>query len=115
VLFVAGLMAIEDGGLCASAQAPEGAPFYHDAAYAQMLDIVAKAGKIFAAAGTDLAHVVRALHFHADLSCFRSGFMAWHKNLRLAGLPFSAIEAGPELFLPGAAVILDLWGHVPPA
>jgi enamine deaminase RidA (YjgF/YER057c/UK114 family) len=115
VLFVAGLMAIEDGGLCASAQAPEGAPFYHDAAYAQMLDIVAKAGKIFAAAGTDLAHVVRALHFHADLNCFRSGFMAWHKNLRLAGLPFSAIEAGPELFLPGAAVILDLWGHVPPA
>jgi hypothetical protein len=29
------------------------------------------------------------------------------------GIPFSAIEVDDDLFVPGAGVILDLWGHVP--
>ncbi len=113
VLFVAGLMALEDGGLCPAARVQGSAPFYHDTAFAQMTDILAKAEKIFAAAGTDLSHVVRALHFHADLHAFRSCYMAWDEGLRKTGIPFSAIKVAPELFLSGASVILDLWGHVP--
>jgi len=113
VLFVAGLMAVENGGLCAAAAAPSEAPFFHDSAHAQMMDILAKATHIFTAAGSSLDQTVRALHFHADLGQFRSGFMAWDEDLRRSGVPFSAIEVDANLFVPGASVILDLWGHVP--
>lgn len=113
VLFVAGLMAVENGGLCGAAAVPLNAPFYHDSAYAQMKDILAKATLIFAAAGSSLDQVVRALHFHADLAQFRNGFMAWDEDLRRLGIPFSAIEVDANLFVPGASVILDLWGNVP--
>ena len=115
VLFVAGLMAVENGGLCNLATVPARAPFFHDSAYAQMTDILEKAARIFAAAGSGLDQTVRALHFHSDLAQFRSGFMAWDEDLRQLGLPFSAIEVDANLFVPGASVILDLWGHVPSA
>jgi enamine deaminase RidA (YjgF/YER057c/UK114 family) len=113
ILFVAGLMAVEDGGLCGAAAVPTNAPFFHDSTHAQMADILAKAARIFAAAGSSLDQVVRALHFHADLAQFRSGFLAWDEELRHRGIPFSAIEVGGDLFVPGASVIFDIWGHVP--
>lgn len=113
ILFVAGLMAIDNGGLCASAHVDASAPFFHDSAHAQMADIHAKAAKIFAAAGTDLSNVTRALHFQTDLHDFRSIYMAWDARSRKTGLPFSAIQVAPELFVPGARLIVDLWGHVP--
>jgi enamine deaminase RidA (YjgF/YER057c/UK114 family) len=113
ILFVAGLLPIEDGGLCAAARSVEAAPYYGDSVHAQMRDMLAKAERIFGAAGSDLSQVVRALHFHKDLTDFRRGFMAWDAGLRKQGLPFSAIDVGTELFLPGIDVILDLWGYVP--
>ena len=36
-----------------------------------------------------------------------------HDVTRRLGIPFSAIEVDANLFVPGASVILDLWGHVP--
>lgn len=113
LLFVSGLMAIENGGLCRTAVVPADAPFFHDSVHAQMVDILGKATRIFAAAGSSLNQAVRALHFHTDLAQFRSGFMAWDEDLRRQGIPFSAIEVDANLFVPGAGVILDLWGHVP--
>ena len=113
LLFVAGLMAVEGGGLQAGVTAPATAPFFHDAAHAQMQDILDKARRIFAAAGTSLDQVARAVHFHGNLAEFRSGFMAWDEDLRRLGIPFSAVEIEPNLFVPGATLILDLWGHVP--
>jgi enamine deaminase RidA (YjgF/YER057c/UK114 family) len=113
VLFAAGLMGIEDGGLCDGACVEPSAPFYDDPVHAQMHDILQKAATIFAAAGTDLSRVTRALHFHADLGEFRRGYMAWDGDLRRAGLPFSAVQVADPLFLQGAAVMLDLWGYVP--
>jgi enamine deaminase RidA (YjgF/YER057c/UK114 family) len=80
-----------------------------------MTDALAKAARIFAAAGTDLTQVTRALQFHADLAEFRGAYLAWGPTLRRQGLPFSAIEVAEDLFAPGARVILDLWGHVPGA
>ncbi|HEX2546807.1 MAG TPA: RidA family protein [Ramlibacter sp.] len=112
VLFVAGLMGISDGGAFGEAAADASAPFYRDAAHEQMRDALAKAQKIFAAAGTDLSQVTRALQFHADLREFRSAWLAWDTGLRRQGLPFSAVEVAPELFAPGARVLVDLWGHV---
>lgn len=113
ILFVAGLMGIEDGGLCDAARVEPSAPFYDDPVHAQMHDILQKAATIFAAAGTDLSRVTRALHFHADLGEFRRGYMAWDGDLRRAGLPFSAIQVADPIFLQGASVMLDLWGYAP--
>ncbi len=115
VLFVAGLMGIENGGVSPTATAHASAPFFHDAAGAQMADVLGKARKIFAAAGSDLSQVTRALQFHSNLGDFHSCYMAWDAGLRRAGLPFSAIEVGDNLFAPGARVIVDLWGYVPGA
>jgi enamine deaminase RidA (YjgF/YER057c/UK114 family) len=113
ILFVAGLMAIEDGGLCRSVQADPSAPYFVDSARAQMADIQHKAATIFAAAGTDLSNIVRVLQFQSDLGDFHRIFGAWDASLRHAGLPFSAVQVAPDLVVPGARLIVDLWGHVP--
>ncbi|HYN12263.1 MAG TPA: RidA family protein [Burkholderiales bacterium] len=56
-----------------------------------------QAESIFAAAGTNLSNVVRALYFHSNIG-----------ELRDPGFPFTAVEAadGP---------IVDLWGYAPNA
>lgn len=110
LLFVAGLMAIDADGLAPAARIHPTAPYYHDSARAQMADILAKARKVFAAAGTDLANVVRALHFHSDLGDFHAAYREWRQD---HGVPFSAVEVAPDLFVPGARLIVDLWGCTP--
>src|SRR6185503_10817130 len=62
---------------------------------ARMADILGKARKIFAAAGSRLENAVRVLQFHANLA-----------ECSDIGLPFSAIEAG------GTSLIVDFWGSV---
>jgi len=113
LLFVAGLMAIDAEGLVASAQVAPSAPFLPDSAHAQMSDILGKARVIFTAAGSDLTQVVRSLHFHCDLADARSACLTWRSHIGVAALPFSAIEVAPQMFVPGARVLVDLWGHVP--
>ena len=115
ILFAAGLMGIRDGGVVSAAKSHVAAPFFHDEAGAQMAHALANARKIFAAAGSDLSQVARALQFHGDLADFRSCYMAWDDGIRRAGVPFSAVEVASDLFAPGAKVILDLWGCVPDA
>jgi hypothetical protein len=58
-------------------------------------DVHAKAKRIFAAAGTDLSNVVRALYFHSN-----------HFEPRDPGFAYSAIEVDTDL-------IVDLWGYTP--
>jgi enamine deaminase RidA (YjgF/YER057c/UK114 family) len=115
ILFVAGLMALEDGGLCRSAQRVPSAPYFVDSARAQMLDIQQKAATIFEAAGSELANIVRVLQFQSDLGDFHRVFGAWDAGLRQAGLPFSAMQVADDLIVPGASLIVDLWGHIPQA
>ncbi len=113
LLFVAGLMAIEDGGLCHASKPSTSAPYYTDSARQQSLNILAKAKTIFKAAQTDLSYLTRAIHFQSDLNEFNSIYQAWDPELRRAGLPFTAVEVGSELFVNDAALILDLWGYIP--
>jgi enamine deaminase RidA (YjgF/YER057c/UK114 family) len=63
-------------------------------------DMWDQAKRIFAAAGSDLSDVVRALYFHSDLGQMRG-------ELRDPGFAFSAVEVA------GASAILDLWGYTP--
>ena len=111
LLFVAGLMAIDGNGLVAQARPEASAPFYHDSARAQLADILGKANRIFKAAGSDLSNIVRALQFHADLNSFHGTFGEWTKAVGGAGVPFSAVQVASGLFVPGASLIVDLWGY----
>lgn len=111
LLFVAGLMAVDKTGLAPRARVTASTPYFHDSAREQMADILDKAGKIFAAAGSDLGNVVRALHFQRDLSTFASSYREWRKVIGDVGLPFSAVEVNPSLFVPGAELIVDLTGY----
>jgi enamine deaminase RidA (YjgF/YER057c/UK114 family) len=112
VLFVAGLMALQDGGLAATAQVDPAMPYFDDGVSAQMAEIQARAKTIFEAAGTDLAHIVRAIHFHSALADFRTAYLTWDAALRRPGMPFSAVQVANDLLVPGAQLIVDLWGHV---
>jgi enamine deaminase RidA (YjgF/YER057c/UK114 family) len=113
LLFVSGLMALGPAGLADGVRSDPSAPFFQDAAQAQMADILAKARTIFAAAGSELSQVVRALHFHTDLADFPRAHGAWAQELGGLGLPFGAVQAAPGLFVPGARLIVDLWGYAP--
>jgi enamine deaminase RidA (YjgF/YER057c/UK114 family) len=113
LLFVAGLMAVEDGGLCESSKPSASSPYYINRAYQQGLNILDKAKKIFKAAQTDLSYITRAIHFQSNLNEFNSIYQAWDPELRRAGLPFTAIDVGSELFVKDASLILDLWGYIP--
>lgn len=113
LLFVAGLMAVDEAGLVSSAKVDPSAPFYGNGTEQQMADILVKADKIFRAAGTDLSQLTRALHFVQELSDFADIHDAWRHSGTDGDLPFSAVQVGPDLFVPGARVIADFWGYVP--
>jgi enamine deaminase RidA (YjgF/YER057c/UK114 family) len=114
LLFVAGLMAIDEGGLIAGARIEPRAPYYVERSRAEMADIIAKAGRIFAAAGTDLAHMVRLIQFHVDLSAFHGCCTEWQKAIGEVGLPIAAVEVGDSILVPEASVVADVWGYIPP-
>ena len=104
LLFLGGLMAVDDRGRLA-------APARTDAEI-QTAHMLMQAERICRKAGTSLANVVRAQQFHTDLAGFDGAWQAWHKHLPGQHIPFSAIEV-PALAVPGAVVMLDLWVHVP--
>lgn len=104
LLFLGGLMAVDDRGRLA-------APARTDAEI-QTAHMLMQAERICRKAGTSLANVVRAQQFHTDLAGFDGAWQAWQKHLPGQHIPFSAIEV-PALAVPGALVMLDLWVHVP--
>ena len=113
LLFLGGLMAVDErGALAAPARVDAARPYFGAAAAVQMDYLLAQAGRICRKAGTSLANVVRAQQFHTDLAGFDGAWQAWQKHLPGQHIPFSAIEV-PALAVPGALVMLDLWVHVP--
>jgi len=113
LLFLSGLMAVDErGALAAAARIDPRRPYFGSAAQLQTDYLLAQAARICRKAGTSLANVVRAQQFHTDLSGFDGAWQAWHKHLPGQHIPFSAIEV-PALAVPGAVVMLDLWVYVP--
>ncbi|MGH8641283.1 MAG: RidA family protein [Burkholderiales bacterium] len=102
LLFLSGLMAVDDGGALAGGSAVQG----------QMDVMLAHAERICRKAGTSLSNVVRAQQFHTKLADFPAAWETWDRHLPGQHLPFSAIEV-PALAVPGAVVMLDLWIYVP--
>lgn len=114
LLFCSGLMPINSEGLVPEGKVNPSAPCFDDAPGAQMANILEKAKQIFAAAGTDLSQVVRAIHFQKELSTFPHVYEKWRTEIGNIGLPFSAVQVGSSLFIPEAELIVDLIGYVPP-
>ncbi len=104
LLFLGGLMAVDERGRLAAAAGTS--------PQTQTAHMLAQAERICRKAGTSLANVVRAQQFHTDLAGFDAAWQAWQKHLPGQHIPFSAIEV-PALAVPGAAVMLDLWVYVP--
>lgn len=113
LLFLGGLMAVDEtGGLARAVRLDPGRPYFGSPCALQADYLLSQAERICAKAGTSLANVVRAQHFHTDLAGFDGAWQAWQKHLPGRHIPFSAVEV-PALAVPGAVVMLDLWVHVP--
>ena len=112
LLFISGLLAIDRGGLVASARVDPAQPLFGSSVQAQMDHMLTNAQKLCAAAGTSLANVVRIQQFHTDLHDFYPAYQVWQQHLPGQHLPYSAVEV-PFLPVPGCTVQLDLWVYVP--
>jgi enamine deaminase RidA (YjgF/YER057c/UK114 family) len=112
LLFLSGLMAVEDGRLIDEARVDPRQPFYGIPVKAELRSIIAQAEAICATAGTSLRNAVRIQQFHTDLSDLPAALEVWDEAMAHAPLPLSPIEVA-WLPIPGARVQVDLWVHVP--
>ena len=113
LLFFSGLMANDADGLSPAVKIVAGQPLYGSPAQVQANIILQKADAICTAAGTSLANVVRAQHFHADIAEFPAASGAWRQRLGAQALPLSAIGVPAPLPIPGCSVMLDLCVYAP--
>ena len=113
LLFLSGLMAIDENGLVAAAAIDSGQPHYQSSAAAQAECIIENAEKLCAAAGTSLANVVRVQQFHTDMGEFYPVHRAWQRHLGDWALPFTAVEVPSPLPVPGCTLLMDLWVYAP--
>jgi enamine deaminase RidA (YjgF/YER057c/UK114 family) len=112
LLFLSGLMGMEEGRLTAEAAVDPRQPFYGIPVKAELRAIIAEAEAICREAGTSLANAVRIQAFHTDLADLPAAIETWSAALGGAPLPLSAIEV-PWLPVPGARVLVDLWVYAP--
>lgn len=113
LLFLSGLMAIDENGLVESATVDPGQPHYQSSVLAQAECILENAEKLCRAAGTSLANVVRIQQFHTDIGEFYPVHRAWQRHLGERALPFTAVEVPSPLPVPGCTLLMDLWVYAP--
>lgn len=112
LLFLSGLMGMQDGRLVAEAAPDPRQPFFGIPVKAELEAILTQAEAICRSAGTSLANLVRIQQFHTDLRDFPAALEVWHERLDGAPLPLSAVEVA-WLPVPGARLLLDLWVYAP--
>jgi enamine deaminase RidA (YjgF/YER057c/UK114 family) len=112
LLFLSGLMAVENGRLAPEARIDARQPFYGIPVKAELASIIRQAETICRAAGTSVRNAVRIQQFHTDLAELAPAIEVWNVALDRQPLPLSAIEV-PWLPVPGARVLVDLWVAVP--
>ena len=112
LLFLSGLMAVEEGRLIDEARIDERQPFYGIPVKAELRSIIRQAETICRSAGTSLRNAVRIQEFHTDLADLPAAIEVWDEAMAHAPLPLSPIEVA-WLPIPGARVQVDLWVYVP--
>jgi enamine deaminase RidA (YjgF/YER057c/UK114 family) len=113
LLLLNGLMAAERNGLAPEARVDSHQPWFGSSVKGQARSILSKAQKICEAAGTSLENVVRIQQFHTDISDFCPVMEVWQDFLPGRPLPFSAVQCGPAMPVPGATILMDLWVFAP--
>ena len=112
LLFLSGLMAMENGRLIDEARVDERQPFYGIPVKAEMRSIIRQAEAICRSAGTSLRNAIRIQQFHTSLTDLPAAIEVWDEAMDHSPLPLSPIEVA-WLPVPGARVQIDLWVHVP--
>jgi enamine deaminase RidA (YjgF/YER057c/UK114 family) len=113
VLFMSGLMAVDENGLIPEAQIDERQPNFQSSIKAQADRILRNAEKICQAAGTSLSNVVRTQHFHTNLRDFYAVHQVWQNHLPGKPIPFCAVEVPSPMPVPGCTLLMDLWVYAP--
>jgi enamine deaminase RidA (YjgF/YER057c/UK114 family) len=113
LLFLSGLMALDENGLVAEARPDPGQPYLMSSIKAQMRAILSRASEICKRAGTSLENVVRIQHFHTDLNELFPALEVWQEMLPGKPLPFTAVGVPRHMPAPGVSVLLDLLFYVP--
>ena len=113
LLFLSGLMAIDEDGLVADARTDPGQPWFSSSAASQAECIISNAEKLCSVAGTSLSNAVRIQQFHTDISEFYPVHRAWQKHLPDTPLPFSAVHVPHPLPVPAATLLMDIWVYAP--
>jgi enamine deaminase RidA (YjgF/YER057c/UK114 family) len=113
MLFLSGLMAIDENGLLPGAKPDLRQPHFSDSATSQAEIIIDHASRLCEAAGTSIANAVRIQQFHTDRSEFYPVYKAWEHALDGAPIPFSAVEVPSPLPVPGATLLMDIWVYCP--
>jgi enamine deaminase RidA (YjgF/YER057c/UK114 family) len=113
LLFLSGLMALDEHGLVPDARPDPGQPYLMSSIKAQMRAILARAAEICERAGTSFDNVVRIQHFHTDLNELFPALEVWQEVLPGKPLPFTALGVPRHLPAPGVTVLLDLWVYIP--
>lgn len=112
LLFLSGLLAIDQHGLIDDAKIDPAQPYFGSSIATQMRAMLESAQKLCGAAGTSLANVVRIQQYHTDLADFQAAYEVWQEIVPGLHLPFSAVKV-PFLPVPGCVVQLDLWVYAP--
>jgi enamine deaminase RidA (YjgF/YER057c/UK114 family) len=113
LLFMCGMMAVDEDGLVEAARAHPRQPWFSSRAEAQAECIIDNVATLCKAAGTSLLNVVRIQQFHTDLAEFFPAYKVWERRLGGRPLPFSAVEVPSPLPVPEATVLMDVWAYVP--
>jgi enamine deaminase RidA (YjgF/YER057c/UK114 family) len=112
MLFLSGLMAIDENGLAPDAKIDPRQPWFGSNA-AQAEIIIDHASRLCEAAGTSINNAVRIQQFHTDMADFYPVYKAWEHALDGAPVPFSAVEVPGPLPVPDATLLIDIWVYCP--
>jgi enamine deaminase RidA (YjgF/YER057c/UK114 family) len=114
LVFAAGQLASDfKGGVAAAARVDPAFPYYGSAVKRQTRYILENLARTLAAAGTSLAHVVKAQVFHTELANFNGFDEAWHEFF--PGPPPRTSVGTSGLLVPGTLVEIDLIATMPTA
>ncbi len=110
---LSGLVAADANGPIANIGPQNGLGHLGVGAKRQMRYMLDAAARTCEAAGTTLANVVRAQHFHTDLAEVYPALRAWNERLPGMPLPFGAVCTTAPMPVPDTTIMLDLIAYAP--
>ena len=104
----------EKGNVPAEVQRHPNFPFYGQPPRLEMAYMLKNVAAICDAAGTALGNICRRQAFHTDFTDFQQSIDEWAAHFPGDKPASTTLEIGGPLQVPGARLLLDLIGYVPP-